>query len=155
MEWIFPAFLAASIVHMLEEYIFPGGFMRVMRGFNPRFAPYMTVPMAVAVNGLQLLLCAAAILVGVKLLPFSLSVAGLLFVNGWVHILGSFRLKRYVPGAISGTLLYIPLSVAAYAYFLGTGELMLRGLFVSVILGVLYQLIPIGYLALASALKRA
>jgi hypothetical protein len=30
MEWIFVAFLAASIAHMAEEYFYPGGFMRTM-----------------------------------------------------------------------------------------------------------------------------
>ena len=83
MTWIFPAFLAASAVHMLEEYGYPGGFPDLMKRMNPRFAAHVTTPFAVLINGLQLLLCAVAIAVGGRPLVFSMSIAGLLFINRW------------------------------------------------------------------------
>ncbi len=59
--WIFWAFLGASVLHMTEEYFWPGGFMQLLKRMNPRFAPLVTVRMAVILNGMQLLLCGMAI----------------------------------------------------------------------------------------------
>ena len=155
MDWIFVAFLVASMLHMIEEYFYPGGFMEVMKRFNPRFAPFVTVPMAVVVNGLQLLLCVIVVIVGRNVLTFSLSVAALLFINAWAHILGSSRTRGYVPGVITGLTLYLPLSVYAYYLFVGSGQLAPNQIFVALVLGLLYQAAPLGYFAAASALKRA
>jgi len=110
MDWIFGAFLVASMIHMIEEYFYPGGFMGVMKRLNPRFAPLVTAPMAIVINGLQLLLCAVTILVGRNLLAFSMSVAALLFINAFAHMMASLLSKGYAPGVVTGVLLYLPLS---------------------------------------------
>jgi hypothetical protein len=153
MEWIFSAFLVVSMIHMGEEYFYPGGFMDIMKRLHPRFAPLVTVPMAVIINGLQLLLCLVAIAVGKNALVFSMSVAGLLFINGLMHIIGCVRIKGYVPGVITGGLLYIPLSVYAYDLFISSGQLTLNGVIVTGVLGILYQAVPISYFVLASGEK--
>lgn len=154
MEWIFSAFLVVSIIHMGEEYFYPGGFMDAMKRLSPRLAPFVDAPMAIIVNGLQLLLCIAAIVMGQKALVFSMSVAGLLFINGWMHIMGCVRAKGYAPGVITGVLLYMPLSVYAYYLFISSSQLALNGVIVTGILGLLYQAIPISYLAVASAINQ-
>jgi hypothetical protein len=155
MEWVFIAFFAASMIHMGEEYFYPGGFIDVMKRLNPRFAPLVTARMAVVINGLQLLLCLVAMAIGKKALAFSMSVAALLFVNGSVHIGGCVRVKGYVPGVITGTLLYIPLSVYAYYLTLSSGQLTRNGLIVTAVLGLMYQAVPAGYLVVASTNRRA
>lgn len=155
MEWIFIAFLAASMIHMGEEYFYPGGFMDVMKRLSPKLAPLVTVPMAVIINGLQLLLCFVAIAIGKNALAFSMSVAALLFINGLMHIMGCVRVKGYAPGVITGVLLYMPLSVYGYYLSISSGQLTLNGVIVTVVLGLLYQAVPISYLALASAIRRA
>lgn len=155
MQWVFFAFLLASMIHMGEEYFYPGGFMEVMKRFNPRFASLVTIPMAVIVNGLQLLLCIIAIAIGKHTLIFSMSIAGLLFTNSLMHIMGSIRQKGYMPGVVSGALLYLPLSVYAYYLVISSGILSLNGAVVSGILGLLYQAVPISYFGVASALKQA
>jgi len=138
------------MIHMGEEYVYPGGFMDVMKRFNPKFAPLVNVPMAVVINGLQLLLCVIAVVVGKRILVFSMSVAGLLFINGLVHVGGSIKARSYVPGVITGVVLYVPLSVYAYTHFVGSGQLTVSGVIVTGVLGLLYQAVPIGYLKLAS-----
>ncbi len=153
MEWIFSTFLMVSIIHMGEEYFYPGGFMDVMKRLSPKLAPFVDAPMAIIVNGLQLLLCIAAILMGQKALVFSLSVAGLLFINGWMHIMGCVRAKGYAPGVITGVFLYVPLSTYAYYLFISSSQLTLNGVIVTGILGLLYQAIPISYLAAASTIN--
>jgi hypothetical protein len=154
MEGIFGAFLIVSMIHMGEEYFYPGGFMDVMKHLNPKFAPLVTAPMAVIINGLQLLLCIIAIVVGKNVLTFSMSVPGLLFINGLMHIMGCFRVKGYAPGVITGVLLYMPLSVYAYYFFISSGQLTLNGVIVTGVLGLLYQAVPISYFVLASSIRR-
>ena len=147
MTWIFPAFLAASAVHMLEEYGYPGGFPDLMKRMNPRFAAHVTTPFAVLINGLQLLLCAVAIAVGGRPLVFSMSIAGLLFINGMVHLGACTRLGKYTPGAITGALLYLPLSIYAYGALIRSGALAPGAALLTGLLGLLYQAVPIAYLA--------
>ena len=138
-----------------EKYFYPGGFMDVMRRLNPGFAPLVTVPMAIGVNGLQVLLCLTAVAVGKAVPLLSLSVAGLLFFNGLIHVAGCIRIRGYAPGVITGLLLYLPLSGVAYHLSLSSGLLTWTGVIVTGVLGLVYQAIPIVYLALASTLRRA
>jgi hypothetical protein len=154
VKWIFVAFLLASIVHIGEEYFYPGGFMDLLKRLNPRFAPLLTTRMAMLINGLQLLLCAAAIVVGRKALAFSTSPAALLFVNSLVHIGACVRTRGYAPGVVSGTVLYLPLSMYAYYVFAGSGQLSVSGMIISCLLGLLYQTVPAGYVAVAAMAGR-
>ena len=154
MQWIFGAFLVVSVIHMAEEYFFPGGFMEMMKLLNPRFAPFVTVPMAIIINGMQLLLCVVAIAIGERAVVFGLSIAALLLLNGLVHIAACIRVKGYAPGVISGVLLYLPVSVYAYHRALSSGLLTVHGMLVTFVLGLLYSAVPICYLALASRLSR-
>jgi hypothetical protein len=154
MEWVFSLFFVASVIHIGEEYFYPGGFLDVMKRLNPRFAPLVNVPMAVVINGLQLLLCVIAIGVGENAPTFSMSVAGLLCINGLMHIVGCIKVRGYAPGVITGVLIYMPLSVYAYYAFISSGQLMLNGVIASGVLGLLYQAFPISYLVLARAIRR-
>ena len=155
MAWIFSIFFLISVMHMGEEYFYPGGFMDIMKRLNPKFAPLVTVPVAVIFNGMQLLLCLGAIVIGKSALTFSMSIAGLLLTNGLMHIIGCFRIKGYAPGVVTGVLLYMPLSLYAYYIFVSSGQLTQNRVIVSVALGLLYQAVPIGYLALANAIRRS
>jgi small-conductance mechanosensitive channel len=155
MNWIFSAFVVAAVIHVLEEYAYPGGFSDWMRSLNPRFAPWITARFAVIINGLFVLLCVMGAMVASKGLVFSLSVASLLFFNGLIHLAGTIRAKRYAPGVISGVLLYVPLSLYAFYLFAGAGRLTLVGSAIAGLLGVLYQAVPIGYLGLSSMARRA
>lgn len=155
MDWVFGGFLIASMLHMVEEYFYPGGFMDIQKRLNPRFAPFVTVPMAVIVNGLQLLLCVLVIILGRSMLTFSMSAAALLSINGVVHVLASIRIKGYVPGVITGLALYLPLALYAYYRFINSGELALDQVLITLALGLLYQAVPIAYLAMASVTRQA
>ncbi len=154
MAWIFNAFLVVSLVHVVEEYFLPGGFMNVMKRFNPRFAPLITAPMAVVINGLQLVLCVLAMIVGEGAPVFSLSVAALLYLNGCIHVFTALRLRGYAPGLVSGALLYIPLAAFSYAVFISLDKMNLAQVLISAALGVLYQVVPVAYLAIAGAVRQ-
>lgn len=139
---------------MLEEYFFPGGFMAVMKRMNPAFAPFVGVPMAIVINGLQLLLCVIVIFVGLSNLAFSLSAAALLFINGLVHLGAAIRLKGYAPGVITGSVLYIPLAVYSFYYYSSSGQLNAGDTAIAVALGILYQLVPLSYFLACNLLSR-
>jgi hypothetical protein len=155
MDWIFSAFVGAAVLHVLEEYVYPGGFTNWMRRSSPRFAPFITTRFAVIINGLFLLLCGMGAIVASKSLVFSLSVASLLFVNGCIHLAGTIRAKRYAPGVVSGVLLYIPLSFYAFDSFVRSGQLSPAEGVISGLLGVVYNAVPISYLGLSSVIKRS
>ncbi len=155
MDLIFPAFLVASALHMIEEYALPGGLTNLLKRLNPQFASLVTARMAIVVNGLQLVLCIIVILVGTSSLAFSLSIASLVFINGLAHIGACVRVKGYAPGAVTGTLIYLPLASYAYYLFAASGQLTLAQAVVSGILGVLYQAMPLGYFFLGSVMRQA
>lgn len=142
------------MLHMVEEFFFPGGFMTVMKRMNPTFAPFVNVPAAVVINGLQLMLCIIVIFVGRSNLAFSLSAASLLFINGLMHLGGAIRLKGYAPGVITGSVLYLPLSVFAFYYFMTSGELTMLDAITAAWLGMLYQIVPLAYFMVMKLLSR-
>jgi hypothetical protein len=139
---------------MIEEYIFPGGYSTFLKRINPRIAPRITRSIVVVINSLQIALCIVVILVGRANLTFSMSLAGLLFLNSLLHIGASMRVKGYAPGVVTGILLYLPLSLYAYAYFGSTGQLNMVEGAISFGLGFLFQAIPIAYFALSSVINR-
>jgi hypothetical protein len=152
LGWILYACLAASVLHMVEEYFYPGGFPAFMKSQSPRFAPWINTPFALIVNGLQLLLCLVAIALGWSRPLLGLSIAGLLLLNGLTHIGGCIRARRYAPGMVTGILLYLPLSVYTFAIFSSTGQLSPSTTAAALLLGAAYQAVPIVYLGVARAL---
>jgi hypothetical protein len=155
MGWIFYTFIAAGVFHVLEEYFYPGGFPDFMQRISQSFSPFITTNFAIVMNGLFLVLCILSTVVGRSNLVFSLSIASLLVCNGLIHLMGSLRARRYTPGLITGLLLYIPLGIMAYIVFWRSGELPIMQGILSFLLGLAYQAVPVGYLGLASLLKRA
>jgi hypothetical protein len=155
VEWIFSAFLGVSLIHMGEEFFYPGGFMETIKRLNPKFAPSITKPMAVIINSMQLLVCIIIIVVGKKVLVFGMSIAALLFINGLVHILACIKVKGYAPGILTGVLLYLPLSSYAYYLFTSSGLQTANEVVITGVLGLLYQALPMGYFVLTNAMRRA
>jgi hypothetical protein len=149
MSWVLWAVAAAGVVHVIEEFGWPGGFLQQLRRLAPRFAPAVTPRFATVVNGLMLLLYVMAALMGRRSPVFALSAAALALVNGLVHVGAAVRARRYVPGLVSGALTYLPLGLAAYASFARAGLLPARTLLASALLGLAWQLVPLGWLGLA------
>lgn len=150
MNWIYWSFLAAAILHILEEYVYPGGFMSFMRQSAPRYASQITAHFSILINGLFLSLCILAIVLGPDQPVFGLSIAWLLFFNGLVHIASAWRSRRYTPGLISSLVLYLPLSIMGFGLIIVQGAIDFGGVAAALLLGIFYQLVPVGYLALAS-----
>jgi hypothetical protein len=155
MNWIFYLFPIAGILHVLEEFVYPGGFTAFMKKMAPWFAPFVTPAFGIVINGLFLFLTILAALLGRAIPVFGLSVAALLGINGLTHTLGALRVRRYAPGLLTGILLYPPLAILAYSWFLLSGGVSIGQGVGSLVLGAAYQLVPILYLGLAYIFRRA
>lgn len=142
------AIVGASALHVGEEYLLPGGFLRAMREVAPRFAGTATPRFAVLVNGAFLVLVILAAVIGGRALLFSLSVAALVGFNGVGHCLGSLRLRSYLPGTLTGVALYLPLSVLAYVVAIHKEHLALDVVVAASVLGLAWNAIPPVYLVI-------
>lgn len=110
---VFWLVVGAAVVHVLEEYF--KGFIDQMKSFAPESTKQLFIIVNV-VNALFIILCILAAIINKAIPFFSLSIAGLLFINAEIHIYATVRHKKYAPGLVSAVLLYIPLGF--YAYYL-------------------------------------
>lgn len=144
--------VGASALHVVEEYLYPGGFLCAIREVAPRFTGAATPRFAVLVNGVFLVLVVLAAAIGGRSLLFSLSIAGLVGINGLGHCLGSLRLRRYMPGTVTGAVLYLPLSLAAYAIAIREEDLGLKVAVAAGVLGLAWNAVPPLYLFIHAGL---
>jgi Protein of unknown function with HXXEE motif len=103
-DWL----LVAAVAHLVEEYVYPGGFLRWIHswvGFAPNAVEAITLNLA-------FLGLVAAPLFGASLL-LTVSVPSLLITNGVMHVVGTIASKRYSPGVITSVLLFFPLATYA------------------------------------------
>jgi hypothetical protein len=134
--------LAAAVLHLIEEYVYPGGFLRWVQsavGFAPNAAE------AVVINALFVGLVATPLFSAGPVL--SLSVPALLLTNGAMHVIGTIATKRYSPGVITSVLLFFPLGVYAISRAKtanGTG----------ILLGIGWMLVPLTVVSLRRFLTR-
>ena len=105
---IFTWLLVAAVMHLIEEYVYPGGFLRWIRsaiGFGPNAVE------AAVINALFLWFIATPLFETSPVL--SASAPALLLTNGAMHVVGSILTKRYSPGVITSVLLFFPLGTYA------------------------------------------
>jgi len=159
VTWIWWAPLGAATLHIAEEFVYPGGFAAWDRAYRPVFSRSITSRLHLVVNALLLAACAAVGLAGLPegalldsglrfrsgipaslAVPAWLALTALLFSNAIFHIVGSYRTKQTSPGVRTGVLLYIPLAVVGYWYFLSTGQVSAVVAAVAAIVGGSYHL---------------
>ena len=145
-SWIFPSLFIAALLHVVEEYYVPGGFFDFVRRLGTGIAEQLTLPVAIVVNGLFLLLALLAAILWRDYPVPSLSIAGLLLVNALIHVAGSLRAKAYAPGLLTAVILYVPLSLAAFVIAAKESFVSTQGLVVAMALGFLYHILLLGYL---------
>jgi Protein of unknown function with HXXEE motif len=126
MVWLWWAPLGAAVLHITEEFFYPGGFAEWDRTYRPAIRKSITPRLHILINAALLVVCiqigllarttnVEARTVGVAAW---LTIAALLFSNAVFHILGTLRTRTRSPGVITAVALYIPLAVAGYWYFL-------------------------------------
>ena len=137
---------AAAVLHITEEFAFPGGFSGWYRAYKPAVTSSFTTRFAVWITVALLALCANVAQAGQRPLAIAawLAVAALLFSNAVFHMIGTWQTRRYSPGVITGTLFYVPLAVYGYAHFISTGKVSAGTAIASFVIGASYH--PLAYL---------
>ncbi len=116
--------LAASALHIVEEFFLPGGFAEWDRAYRPEIAASITKRFHIGINALLL---GVGLMVGVAGFTPSgtaawLTLAALLFSNAIYHVVGALKTRRYSPGLVTGLLLYVPLAIYGYVVLVGGGQ---------------------------------
>jgi len=111
--------LVVIAAHLLEEFVWPGGFAAWYRRIWPERAASVTPKFLVGINALNVLLAIGAgqwfdrpVGLGLWLVVASLAAA-----NGVFHLRAVLRTGIYSPGVVTGVVLYIPLAAWGFVYF--------------------------------------
>ena len=142
MNWLPWAPLAAAGLHIVEEFVFPGGFAAWERRYRSDIRASLTTRYLFIVNALFLILCYdAGALRGTRAgVALWLTVAALQAANGIWHLLAAARTRAYSPGVVTGLLLYVPLAVYGYLHYLRSGEASFPTALAALAIGAPYQL---------------
>jgi len=115
-------------LHVMEEFIFPGGFISWDNVFRPTYTdtPGSYYVKVNAIPGIATMLVAlGAFDYAEKYSVFGIRgwLAFLTFMawNAVFHIRGAIHTRRYSPGVVTGTLLFIPLAILSYIHFRNSG----------------------------------
>ena len=122
----------AGLIHVGEE---------TLTGFIKWFKEFVGFPISVTedivVNAIFLVALVIGALVYNAYPIFSLGAVGFVFINSWFHVIGTIKLRKYSPGLISATLLYLPLSLYAYYLIVGSGVVTALSLAYSIVISLI------------------
>jgi len=114
--------LAAALLHLTEEFVYPGGFPAWYRRY--RSDPSRITPrFLVIINGALLIACLNVVQLG-STPPGAvawLAIVTLMCSNGIWHLWASIRSRSYSPGLFTGIAIYAPLAAYGYIHFLRAG----------------------------------
>jgi hypothetical protein len=143
MTLIFWLPFCCAVLHILEEFAWPGGFAAWYRSYRPYVAASLTTRFLVVMNAILL---GVAFLLGwmgpswSRGLSVWLILAALLAANAIFHVRGVLTLRRYSPGVVTGVLLYLPLCIWGYWHFIAAGEASWQFATISFIIGASYHI---------------
>lgn len=104
--------LLASLLHIGEEFIYPGD-------FGPRFKSMMA-GIGIRISNTWLILTNVVFLLAVTSILFTdrlfyhQSIVSILITNALLHIGKSIHSKSYFPGLVTAVLLYIPIGLVSF-----------------------------------------
>jgi hypothetical protein len=160
MKWLWWAPLFAALAHIVEEFVYPGGFADWDRAYRPQYRSSITGRVHIIINAALIALCVSVaagatggeLRIGsVRLRSFLpaeyavgewLALVALLFANAIFHVKGTVATRRVSPGVRTGVLFYIPLAAYGFWYFVGTGSISVGAAFVSALIGGSYEVWP-------------
>lgn len=135
-----------SVLHIIEEYLLPGGFGREFKQMALKVNLNISNTWLVTTNIMFLAIVISTMFIENKM--FCLSIISIAFLNGLLHIGKSIDVKRYFPGLYTAMLLYIPLGAVSFFNF----DLTLTQKILSLLTGLLMHLFP--FLLLKVSFKR-
>ena len=107
--WALPI---ALFIHVIEEFGYPGGFIRWMRNYNARRLKgklyYVLINAAAILAGVLLAMSPAGTITYTAFFWF----AAFLATNGLSHLIAAVQQRTYCPGSVTGIVLFWPLLLA-------------------------------------------
>src|SRR6185436_3174835 len=112
--------LIAILLHMTEEFVWPGGFAEWYRHFPPGRVAKVSTRFLVVVNLVFVALALLPPMLGANARGYAywMLVAAIAAANGVFHLVATLRYRAYSPGLVTGVLLYVPLGVVGASYLL-------------------------------------
>jgi hypothetical protein len=135
--------LICVVLHVFEEFAWPGGFSRWYAELLPETGISFTPTYAVVINGLFVLSAVVLGLLGPEWsrgVSLWLALAALGASNSLFHLFGVLRLRRYSPGVITGVLLFMPLCIWGVWFFLSNGSATPKIVLTSLAIGSFFNL---------------
>jgi hypothetical protein len=111
--------LGAVVLHMVEEFLWPGGFPDWYRRYRPERAVSVTTRFLFWINALFVAMAVVAGAFGRRPIgvAFWLVVASIAAANALFHLWATWRRRAYSPGVVTGLLLYVPLALFGFLTF--------------------------------------
>ena len=158
-HWFLYLHLAAVGLHQFEEYGWPGGFRDIfVTVFNIDMAESL-VPSTLSLEILNAFgLTTIFGLIGWLGTRVPWVGLGLLFVNfsnGFFHLVYSVTQMVYIPGAVTGTVLYMPLGLLAARHAIKRDDIDGPRLLLAFALGTLTSFLPFIQVWIAYALRKS
>ena len=140
--WLAYGLFGAAVLHITEEFFWPGGFRDWYRRYRPEIRQSITLTFLVLVNLGFLVICwdAGALAQTAKGAALWLTIAGIAAGNGAWHAWACYRSHSYSPGTVTGVLLYLPLAAYGAFVFLSTGRASVATTVIALALGGSYML---------------
>lgn len=115
--------LGAILLHLFEEFVWPGGFAEWYRWYRPERAASVTTGFLVRINVLFVVMALIPAAMGFRPygVAFWLVVASIAAANGLFHVWATIRTRRFSPGVATGFFLYLPLAIFGFIYFWRAG----------------------------------
>jgi len=133
--------LGAVLLHLFEEFVWPGGFAEWYRWYRPERAASVSTRFLVWINALFVLMALIPGTMGFRPygVAFWLVVASIAAANGLFHLWAVLRTRRYSPGVVTGCIFYLPLAVFGFVYFWRAGLANVALLLQAAIIGPAYN----------------
>lgn len=101
-----------SVLHILEEYVWPGGFDKKFKVMARKIGLNITTFWLVLTNLMFIGVVISTLIVNNRL--FCLSVFSIILINALLHIGKSIQAKGYFPGVVTASLFYFPLAIYSF-----------------------------------------
>lgn len=140
LTWALPI---SFVFHLIEEFVFPGGFIKWYHHYRPQFeadTPFHYFKVN-AIGFLAILATAISTSMGKGYMGL-LIVWGFLSCNAlFTHVSGAIRTKEYSPGMITGIVLDLPFTVLSYITIIAAKKLDIFSIAICIILSPLIEII--------------
>lgn len=134
--------LAAVAAHLVEEFVWPGGFADWYRRYPPGTTTVVSARFLVAVNAVFATLALLPPLLGASPRGFAIwmVVAAVAGANAVFHLLAVWRTRAWSPGVVTGVVFYLPLAIVGGAYLLRHGLVSAGTFLEAIFIGIIYHL---------------